>query len=339
LKWVNGMEGRPKSIEHGQRGAGLPESSRYARVLLLFLLALIAGGCVQFPIETPAEPEEAEVVTPVDEQFTNFVLLSGGTALFGEALGPAFTDDQTGRKVQYFRRLMLEYDAIANEVRIVPLGEWAFSRLSNWKPAQLGASEDVLHFEGTELTVQGEFKEYYEASGGEDIFGAPISPQLEVAGRRTQFFENAGLEWRPGATIERRVQMAPLGLDHYRAEGIYRNPGRFGPGNLAFIDEVTAAVSVASPILYAGDEQTIYVSVEEPDNRRPVEAITITVDIAYDGKVESVNLGQTNEAGMAQGSLPLDGATPGQRVQVIVTAISPVYGEVGTAAHSFKTWW
>jgi hypothetical protein len=322
-----------------QRGEVLSAMSRSTWGLLLLICLALLAGCGQIQFEAPLEPEKVDVVTPVDEQFTNFIRLGGGAALFGEALGPAFTDDQSGRKVQYFRPLILEHDATANEVRIVPLGEWAFSRLSDWKAARVGSGEEVRRFEGTELTVQGEFKSYYEDNGGQELFGVPISPQLEVGGRRTQFFENASLEWWPGAAIERRVQIAPLGLDHYRAEGIFRNPGRFGPGNLAFIDEVTASVSVESPILYAGDEQTIYVSVEEPDNQRPVETITVTVDIAYNGKVESLNLGQTNEAGVAQGQLTLPDATPGQRVQVIVTAISPVHGEVGTAAHSFKTWW
>ena len=310
-----------------------------ARGLLLLLFLALLASCVPSSFETPAEPEEVDIVTPVDDQFKNFVLLGGGTTLFGEALGPAFTDNQSGRRVQYFRPLMLEHDEIAGEVRFVPLGEWAFSRLSDWKPARVGTGEEVRRFEGTDLTVQGEFKDYYDTNGGEDVLGLPISPQLEVAGRRTQFFENASLEWWPGAALERRVQMGTLGLDHYRAEGIYHNPGRFGLGNLSLIDEVKASVSVASPILYAGDEQTIYVSVEEPDNQRPVSPITITAEIYYNGKVESLNLGPTDRTGMAKGRLTLDDATPGQRVQVVVAAISPVHGKVGTAAHSFKTWW
>lgn len=331
----------PKETEHGRRRKGTTAVDLIVRGLLLLLLLSLLAGCAQFPfeVETPPGPDEADVVRPVDDQFKSFVLLGGGTTFFGEALGPAFTDNQSGNRVQYFRPLMLEHDAIANEVRFVPLGEWALARLSNWKPAKVGTGEEVRRFEGTDLTVQGEFKDYYEANGGEDVFGLPVSPQLEVAGRRTQFFENASLEWWPGAALERRVQLGTLGLDHYRAEGIYRNPGRFGLGNLSLIDEVKASVSVASPILYAGDEQTIYVFVEEPDNQRPVSPITITADIYYNGKVESLNLGTTDEAGVAKGRLTLDDASPGQRVQVVVAAISPVHGRVGTAAHSFKTWW
>ena len=309
------------------------------KALLPLLFLLLLAACIRSPFEAPAEPEKKEVDARADDLFDGFVSSNGGAELFGEALDEAFIDNQSGRKVQYFRPLMLEHDAIANEVRIVPLGVWAFSRLDDWEPVEVGVDEQMLRFEGTELTVQGAFREYYEALGGEDILGAPISPQIEAAGRQMQFFENASLEWQPGADIERRIQMAPIGLEHYRAEGIYRNPGRFGPGNLNLIDEVTAAVTVASPILYAGDEQTIYVSVEEPDNQRPVEGITITVSIAYDGKVESLYLGQTDDKGAVKGPLPLEDAAPGQRVQVIVTAFSPVYDKVGEAAHSFKTWW
>lgn len=334
------MEGS-KEIERRQCGLAPSVRSFLAKALLLLLFLALLAGCLQSPFETeaPPEPAEADVVTPVDDQFRSFVLLNGGAGFFGEALGPAFTDNQSGNTVQYFRPLMLEHDGTANEVRLAGLGEWALAGLSDRKPARVGTGEEVRHFEGTAFTVQGEFKEYYDANGGEDIFGLPVSPQLEVAGRRTQFFENASLEWWPGAALERRVQMGALGLDHYRAEGIYRNPGRFGLGNLAFIDEVKASVSVASPILYAGDEQTIFVSVEEPDNQRPVSPITITAKIYYDGKVESLNLGATDENGMVKGRLTLDDATPGQRVQVVVAAISPVHGQVGSAAHSFKTWW
>lgn len=58
--------------------------------------------------------------------------------------------------------------------------------------------------------VGGEFAAFYEAHGGERVFGAPLTGVRDDDGVRVQYFENARLEFRPGDLPGHRVRLSPL---------------------------------------------------------------------------------------------------------------------------------
>lgn len=62
--------------------------------------------------------------------------------------------------------------------------------------------------------ISSAFLDYYNAHGGQRIFGAPISPEMENNGRRYQWFERARLEaWPEYAGTPYEVQGGLLGSE------------------------------------------------------------------------------------------------------------------------------
>jgi len=88
---------------------------------------------------------------------------------------------------------------------------------SSVNSARTGASSDIAAINSTlqpTPAISPLFQEYYNAHGGEPIFGKPISPELMVNGRRFQWFERGRLEeWPEFAGTPYAVQGGRLGAE------------------------------------------------------------------------------------------------------------------------------
>jgi hypothetical protein len=272
-------------------------------------------------------------------EFRSFVGQNGGPQIFGRALGEAYLDPHSGRLVQYFQQMRLEYDPIAQQVSITPLGEWAVPQPANQVLVPVPPEGNQRFFPQTNLIVQDEFLSFYEAHQGEQLFGLPISPQLDEGGMRAQYFQNVRLEWHPAAPLAYRVQVGALGAAHYRQVGAFQDPGRSRPLASAGVNEAIVRASVAAPILYEQEQQTIFVDVHTPDGQRPVEGVFIDLVVTFDGQTKWVRLPETDGEGHSRGYLPLDEASAGQRIQVQVTASAPGGDSIGLTTLTFKKWW
>ena len=67
------------------------------------------------------------------------------------------------------------------------------------------------YFEETEFWVSGEFLEYFDANGGLEIFGYPISSPYNERGILVQYFQNARMEWHAINEDPYKVQLGLLG--------------------------------------------------------------------------------------------------------------------------------
>ena len=296
--------------------------------LLLFALLLLLAGCMVGRSSNSQETAGSANFIPIGKEFRSFYETNGGQRVFGYPLTDPFPNVSGDRIIQYFQRMKLEYDPARDDIHISALGEWDAPSGS----AEYQASSDPLLTEGAFLT-------FYEKYNGELLFGRPITPQIDEAGMRIQYFDNARLEWHPELPLDYRVQVGLLGEAHYRQVGLYMNPGRSRPLDSATVREAIISVNFRAPIMYSGDSQVIFVQVQTPEGHRPVTGVKIELAVSYDGRTELIELIETDGAGYTQGDLVLHNVTPGQKVKVLVTASAPGGPTIGTTSQSFRTWW
>lgn len=313
------------------RGTEFTSRAQITGLMLLFFVSLmLSAGCAVERAEGVQVVANSTTGVPVSSYFQSFYEEYGGSRVFGNAIAEPFTEQNSGRLVQYFQRMRLEYDTKLGHVVIFPLGEWAFYVPDN-QEAQTVSRE--------ELVLRDEFLAFYEESQGASLFGPPISPEMDEGGTRVQYFQNARLEWHPDAPLGYRVQVGPLGEAHYRQVGIFDDPGRNRPLDSAAVREAVVSTNLRAPILFADERQALFVDVHTPEGKRPVIGASVEVALTYNGKTETVKLPDTDGTGHTQSVLMLRDVEPGQKVQIVVTASAPGGEAIGKATQSFKTWW
>ena len=79
-------------------------------------------------------------------------------------------------------------------------------------PHTLSASEHTIFFPETDMSVSFGFKRFFEERGGLDIFGYPITPEIQEHGFTVQYFQRARFEYHPEhAGTRYEVQLGLLG--------------------------------------------------------------------------------------------------------------------------------
>jgi lipoprotein-anchoring transpeptidase ErfK/SrfK len=137
-----------------------------------------------------------------DRGFLGFWRLHDGERLIGYPVTEAF--DSGGGFVQYFTKGRLEQQIDpatgASTVRAgrvaAEYAETLFRAFAPAPPRRASAGEQV--FATTGHTLRGSFLAFWQANGGEELFGAPISETLwemtEHGQRQVQYFERVRLE-------------------------------------------------------------------------------------------------------------------------------------------------
>ena len=79
-------------------------------------------------------------------------------------------------------------------------------------PQNLQAIEDTIYFPETGMSVSFGFKRFFEERGGLEIFGYPITPEIQENGFTVQYFQRARYEYHPEhAGTRYEVQLGLLG--------------------------------------------------------------------------------------------------------------------------------
>lgn len=296
------------------------------------LLTMVATAC-QVPGTQEATTTCSSTGLCVAERFQTFYHENGGERVLGLPHREAYTDEATGRTVQYFDNVRLEYDPTTDEVIVTKLGSWALEPLADDRPEILPATEPVM---------EDAFDDFYIANNGEIILGRPLTNQIEEGQLRVQYFENGRLEWHPEAQVGRQVQLTPLGQSHFILEA--PNSGfdvLAMPEVRAQSADVTAAVS--APILYRGDDQILYVIAEDANNGHPLSGLSVRVEMTFsDGTSSQTQVIEelTNSLGLTQTELDLPELAPGTEVQVQVEVAYPDENDpIGGTIITFQTWW
>lgn len=137
----------------------------------------------------------------------------GGVERFGFPRTELFVEG--GLLVQWFQRGRLEHrpdlEGTPYEVQVSLLGDLLLTD----RPAPVEPIESTpenRYFPETGFVVQSAFLRYFDARGGIDALGYPITPEVNEADRPVQYFQRARLEYRKEfAGSGREVQLGLIG--------------------------------------------------------------------------------------------------------------------------------
>ena len=179
--------------------------SRLARIaLILIALAPWVSSCRPSP--SSLAPGDAE--NPIAPEFKSLWEKAGGLATFGPPLETARRDGAVVS--QTFLAVQLTYDERDRErpVRLAPLG----LNLGLAEPAvPRAAVQNGTYFPETGHTLYAGFAPFFDALGGLEVVGLPITEVHFRNGRITQYFENLGMV-RPENASPSEVRLVALGL-------------------------------------------------------------------------------------------------------------------------------
>jgi lipoprotein-anchoring transpeptidase ErfK/SrfK len=166
--------------------------------VLIGLLAMPAAYAQEGPLYFPITGHSLAD----DQGFLSFWRAHDGERLLGYPITEAF--DAGGQFVQYFMRGRLEQQVDpatgASQVRTGRVAaEYAEALFRAFAPAPpRRAAPNIQTFPSTGHTLRAPFLAFWQANGGEEFFGAPISEALwemtEQGQRQVQYFERARLE-------------------------------------------------------------------------------------------------------------------------------------------------
>lgn len=300
--------------------------------LLIFLLFLLIG-CGSPP--PPANPVPHTLA--VDPMFQPFYAQYGGERVFGRPLTEPFTPTVESPIMQYFANARLDFDG--QSVQLYPLGQWAYEGLVERVPIE---TENVGHARefDTGFVVQDAFLAFYEQNNGAEWLGNPISTQLNEGGVRVQYFENGRLEWQPQLPPAQRVQLSQLGQKHFDAEMsyAYRESIFAQPIGADSLTAVEILASVQAPVHYAGDEQTLFVTVLSPEGQ-PVMGLTVEATVTHLGGTDRIQLDPTDKQGKTKTPINMAPIEASQDVQINIKVLGSNNEPINTKTLFFQTWW
>ena len=192
-------------------------------LLLLLLIALAAEGLYLLDSSGYAQERGTryfpETGHSLQGAFFNYFQEKGGLEIFGYPITEEFQED--GLLVQYFQRARLVLTGApgkrasgSGEVRVASLGELLGHQSPPCKPTY---HFPYRYYPQTGHALSFAFLDYYEAQGGEEVFGYPITEPFLERGLIVQYFQRARMEWHPD---KKRVQLGLLGEEYFEARGL-----------------------------------------------------------------------------------------------------------------------
>lgn len=151
------------------------------------------------------EPDERyfpETGFTVSDNFLKYWNAFGGLPTFGYPVSAPFQRD--GKTMQYFERVRMEHHAGAWPARYdVLLGRLGYELTINrgneaaFRPTSGDPSPNCTYYAPTGHRLCHGFRAYWQARGGLEIFGYPISEEFTENGYTVQYFERARFEYHP----------------------------------------------------------------------------------------------------------------------------------------------
>lgn len=310
---------------------------------ILILLGLISiAGSVQAQSGGQYFPETGHSVDPY---FLNTFNDSGGIEILGYPITDAFIDPVTGLLIQYFQNARLELYPVRTggewHVRVSPLGEI----IGGWEEGQalgvlpVGSKPGCRYVDQSRHWICYAFLDFFEAHGGLERFGFPISEFQLEHGHLVQYFQRFRLEWHPHASMGSQVRIGSLGRLHFEQMGYdpaLRRP--LTPNSTS--SNGTSRLRVKSYIRPAvvDMEDAVSASVQVLDQHfNPIRGAAVVLTVHYEEGDFIQLLPVTDQAGISSLWLTGHGQSPGQ---VVYLEFWVVYGELqATTRDSFRVWW
>lgn len=276
-------------------------------------------------------------------EFLSFFDAHGGLAVLGYPITEEFVEN--GRLVQYFQRMRLDaYPENLEPYRVQPgpLGELLGRGEPPIPPSDIPAPNDPnrRYFPQTGHTVSYAFLNYFNARGGIEFFGYPITEFKYENGRIVQYFQRARLDWYPDLPPEQRVQLGNLG-EVYAFERLSPDLLRPPPAILTQtsaleIVRLRPTATFKSAVTGRTGAQTLHVYVLDQLGRPVLNANVVAV-VHFPSGDRSFSLPPTNGRGHTSLTFDLGQLQPGQRINVDVRVGFAALSAVTRA--SFLVWW
>jgi hypothetical protein len=238
----------------------------------------------------------------------------GGESTFGYPLTDAYTSED-GLLSQTFQRAQLQLSV--RGVGLAPLG----------RTLHLGSDKTLNH------RVAPEFTDLYAAQGGDTFFGATLSEPLMENGILVQDFENARLVRDSDGVRLAELGSAILAIapPDKGVQAAFRLYGTPSPA-----PEMRASVSVQSPTIGQGGQQTIFLVVNDGQGH-PVSGAQALAVLSYNTGTAEVELPPSDDNGLASAAFIAPPAPSGSKVLIQMHVL---IGETYlTAETSYFQWW
>jgi hypothetical protein len=303
---------------------------------LVVILTIMPGVAGQSPA---ADERPFPTGFVVRGEFLRFFDGHGGIEVFGYPLTIEFEEE--GRLVQYFHRGRMELHPENPTAQRVVLGQLGALLMTAESPlAEPQLQPGQRFFPETGHTVVAAFLRYFEARGGADFFGYPITEMMVENGRIVQYFQRARLEWHPDNPPGLRVQLGKLGeiyLDRFPPPAEVRDPAAGGSRRVV-LPEVTSldvVASVSYPFAGQNQPQTLYVFVYDQE-RNPLAGAQIRVVVHFADGDREIVLSETDELGLSWQVFDVGPVPVGETVAIdVVVSYGGVEGRTQT---SFLVW-
>jgi hypothetical protein len=310
-------------------------------LVTIALMVLALTGTLSVQAQSSASQYFPQTDHTVQGEFLRFFNARGKLEIFGYPLTEAFVAN--GRQVQYFQRARMELYPENSDGRRIQLGKLGVE-LGYVMPPIAAASvppNDATHryYPQTGHTVSLAFLKYFDAHGGMEIFGYPITEFVSEGGRTVQYFERARMAWHAELPSEQRVQLGNLGEIYAttRLDPALLQPGSATPGQgVTQITSLHATASLGQSITGTTGRQTLHVYVLD-QRGKPVPSAPATAIVQFPAGPRSLALPATDANGHAEAGFDLQQVKPGQLVVVQVRATwAALVAETQT---SFFVWW
>jgi len=331
----------PRHDRGGEEGTNVKKKAvAWSVMLCLNLIILLAVAPRVAGQSSPDDWRAFPSGFVVRGEFLRFFDGHGEVETFGYPLTVEFEEE--GRPVQYFTRgrmeLLYPENPPGQRAALGPLGELLIAPEPPIAAPEPGP--DRRFFPETGHTVTAAFLSYFEARGGVDFFGYPITEMLVEGEQVVQYFQRARLEWHPDQPSGLRVRLGRLGeiyLDQFPPPSWVRDPASdenydLEPPKVTALDLVA---SVEYPFVGQNEPQTLYVFVYDQDGT-PLEGADIWAVIHFPDGDLTIALPKADELGLSWQSFDVGQVPVGETVAIEVWAR---YGGVeGTTQTSFVVW-
>lgn len=306
-------------------------------VVLLVVLIASSNPLPVAQAQSPLQQYFPETRHIVAGEFLNFFNQNGGLKVFGYPITVAF--DWQGRRVQYFQKVRMELhleNPYPYRVQLGLLGD----ELGYRRPGVNPVPNDQNHryYPQTNHILAYAFLNFYDANGGVDVFGYPITEFMLENGRIVQYFQRAKMEWHPELSGDQRVQLGDLGLLHFQAAGFdsrLRDPEPPIASSTIVPVALKATASVKQPITGRTGSQTVYVFAADQTNQPLANANVMFVVRSLEGARAFAML-PTDARGVTVAAFDIGNLSPGQTV---VIEVRITYGTLSvTTQTSFMPW-
>ena len=245
----------------------------------------------------------------VNDQFLSlYESVQNPAEIFGYPITDAYQDTTSQLYVQYFEKAKFEQyiDIDGNtSVKLVPLGKLLYSPSELIKLPTINGCKTISS-DGYRVCF--EFLEYFEANGGEEIFGNPISNMEVLDHHLVQHFEYSRFGWRLGSTGMNQVVLDNLGIEYFEFNKESRQHlNSHRTLSIPLLEEkIFARIFNENLIVRPGENLKLYISVYNQYNSPVVDALVVIKTIFPSGSSAIIFPGTTDEHGIIIGEIFID---------------------------------